>query len=207
MTIKSGEFYLSSMPSGTRPAPDAENGALFLYSSGDAAPRQVVTFNDFVYPGVVTDHNLIDFAPPDLVLLKGQIPQEFNGYFLIRPDEESQPLIASEGNPAPTAINAMGTIVLGLDPLLMSGPGPGEIRCPVPPRVEEIDCMADCNDDGEVSVAELTTGVNIALRGLRAAECPAFDRNGDQQVSVDELVQAVTVALEGCSLQGAPGRG
>jgi hypothetical protein len=184
---------------------DAENGAVFLYSSGDAAPRQIVTSNRLVFPGVLTDFNLIDFATPDLVLLKGEIPQEFHGYVLLRPDEDPQPLIASQGNPAPTAINAMGTIVLGRDPLVLSGPGPGEIRCPVRPRVDEIDCPADCNADGTVAVDEIVTGINIALGALQVAECPVFDRNTDEQVSVDELIQAVTVALQGCLPQGAEG--
>jgi len=53
----------------------------------------------------------------------------------------------------------------------------------------------DCNGDLKVVVAELVTGVGIALHPERLSQCPPFDANGDQKVSVAELVGAVAAAL------------
>ena len=59
-------------------------------------------------------------------------------------------------------------------------------------------CIGDCNVDGEVTVDEIITGVNIALGVADAAACAAFDRNGDGAVTVDEILLAVNRALDGC---------
>lgn len=62
-------------------------------------------------------------------------------------------------------------------------------------------CVGDCNGDGEVTVDELLTGVNIALGSLPIERCPVFDANGDGAVTVNEILVAVNNALGGC-----PGR-
>jgi hypothetical protein len=59
-------------------------------------------------------------------------------------------------------------------------------------------CVGDCSADGEVTVDEIITGVNIALGTQTAAACPAFDGNGDGEVTVDEIVTSVNNALNGC---------
>jgi hypothetical protein len=59
-------------------------------------------------------------------------------------------------------------------------------------------CVGDCDGDGEVSIGELITGVNISLGNQQISVCPAFDANGDGQVGINELIQAVNNALEGC---------
>ena len=56
------------------------------------------------------------------------------------------------------------------------------------------------NDDGQVTIAELIRGVNIALGNTPVSACPAFDRDGDGQVTVAELIAAVTASLAGCPL-------
>jgi hypothetical protein len=62
-----------------------------------------------------------------------------------------------------------------------------------------VPCAGDCNGDGEVTVDEVITGVNIAL-GLVAIEvCLAFDSDAAGGVTVDEVVNAITNALDGCS--------
>lgn len=58
-------------------------------------------------------------------------------------------------------------------------------------------CAGDCDDDGQVTVAELTLAVRDAL-GLAEDSCGAADRDGDGTVTVDELVAAVSAALDGC---------
>ena len=60
-------------------------------------------------------------------------------------------------------------------------------------------CAGDCNGDGEVTINELITGVNIALGNDSVSSCPAVDTNGDGEVAVNELIQAVNSALNGCS--------
>ena len=59
-------------------------------------------------------------------------------------------------------------------------------------------CIGDCNGDGEVTVNELITGVNIALGNSPISACPAFDGDGDGEVSIAELIGAVNAALGGC---------
>lgn len=60
--------------------------------------------------------------------------------------------------------------------------------------------VADCDDDGRVTIGELVTSVNILLGNADLARCRAADRRGsDGRVSVNELVLAVIDALEGCN--------
>jgi parallel beta-helix repeat protein len=59
----------------------------------------------------------------------------------------------------------------------------------------DVELTGDCNGNGVVSVAELVTGVNMAL-GLRpAADCPAFDADDDGEVEINELIAGVNNAL------------
>jgi hypothetical protein len=60
------------------------------------------------------------------------------------------------------------------------------------------ECVGDCGGDGQVSVDEIITAVNIALGNRDVQDCPAADANNDGQVTVDEIVTAVNNALNGC---------
>jgi len=60
------------------------------------------------------------------------------------------------------------------------------------------DCAGDCSGDGETTINEVITGVNIALDNAAVAVCSVFDRNGDGSVSVDEIIRAVNAVLLGC---------
>ncbi|MBI3783986.1 MAG: hypothetical protein HY270_11355 [Deltaproteobacteria bacterium] len=60
----------------------------------------------------------------------------------------------------------------------------------------EAQSVGDCNGDGQVTVDELVTGVNIALGSESLSHCPAFDADGDGAVTVDELILAVQSALD-----------
>jgi hypothetical protein len=57
-------------------------------------------------------------------------------------------------------------------------------------------CIGDCNGNGEVTITELLTLVQIA--SCAAGSCAAGDTNDDGQVTVDELLEAVHHALVGC---------
>ena len=55
----------------------------------------------------------------------------------------------------------------------------------------------DCNGNGEVSIDELITLVNVALANAAATACTAGDANGDQRITIDEIIRAVNAALSG----------
>ncbi len=59
-------------------------------------------------------------------------------------------------------------------------------------------CVGDCDGDGQVTVSELVSGVDIALGYLDLSACPAMDANGDGAVEISELIVAVDDALDGC---------
>lgn len=59
-------------------------------------------------------------------------------------------------------------------------------------------CPGDCNGNRVVSVAELLTGVNIALERAPIGACPNADTDHDGTVFVDELTRAVRALLDGC---------
>ncbi|MBI3783583.1 MAG: hypothetical protein HY270_09290 [Deltaproteobacteria bacterium] len=58
-------------------------------------------------------------------------------------------------------------------------------------------CVGDCNGDGEVTIDELITMVNIAAGPGELSTCSAADANGDGAVTIDEIIQAVNIALGG----------
>lgn len=55
--------------------------------------------------------------------------------------------------------------------------------------------VGDCNRDLKVDIAELITGVGIALDLRPLPNCPRFDGDGDRRVSIGELITAVDAAL------------
>ena len=59
-------------------------------------------------------------------------------------------------------------------------------------------CTGDCDQNCEVRINELVTGVSIAQGGLPLAECAVFDTTGNLQVAVNELILGVTRLLRGC---------
>jgi WD40-like Beta Propeller Repeat len=63
-------------------------------------------------------------------------------------------------------------------------------------------CTGDCNSNGQVTVDEILTMVNIALGNTAVTNCTAGDANADHQITVDEILTAVNSALNGCVAQG-----
>jgi hypothetical protein len=59
-------------------------------------------------------------------------------------------------------------------------------------------CTGDCNRDGEVTIDEIITGVNIGLDLAPVALCPEADADGNGEVTIDELIKAVNYALTAC---------
>jgi hypothetical protein len=59
-------------------------------------------------------------------------------------------------------------------------------------------CPGDCDASGQVDIAELIRGVNIALGTLDLPACSAIDSSANGAVTIDELIAAVSAALNGC---------
>jgi hypothetical protein len=59
-------------------------------------------------------------------------------------------------------------------------------------------CPGDCSGNRIVTVAELLTGINIALERASVTACPSSDTDHDGHVFVDELTRAVRALLNGC---------
>ena len=59
-------------------------------------------------------------------------------------------------------------------------------------------CVGDSNSDGQVTVNELLTMVNIALGNASVSACDAGAAGDDGQITVDEILKTVHNALNGC---------
>ena len=59
-------------------------------------------------------------------------------------------------------------------------------------------CPGDCDGNGEVSIDEVVTAVNIGLAILPLERCAAADRDGDGEVSIDEVIAARNFGLADC---------
>jgi hypothetical protein len=65
-------------------------------------------------------------------------------------------------------------------------------------QTAKLACAADCNGDGQVSVNEIVTMVDIALGSAPLSECEPGDANHDGQITINEILTAVDNALNGC---------
>ena len=74
-----------------------------------------------------------------------------------------------------------------------STPAPGT---PTPTPIV-IACAGDCNGDGEVTIDEIISLVNVALGDIPLT-CPSADLNHDGEITMDELIVAINNALAGC---------
>jgi len=67
-----------------------------------------------------------------------------------------------------------------------------------PPTATPLFCAGDCNDSGDVNVAELIRAVSIALGNLPLDTCRNADIDGNGRIAINELLIAVRNALDGC---------
>jgi hypothetical protein len=72
---------------------------------------------------------------------------------------------------------------------------PTATTTPAPP----IACVADCNDDDEVSVDEVVRAITIALATRPLDTCEEADPDGDGVPGIDELLRAVAGSVSGCA--------
>jgi len=81
-----------------------------------------------------------------------------------------------------------------------ASPTPSPTNTPAPPTATHFigPCVGDCDGDGQIRVAEIITGVNIAIGRAEMSRCPGFDHDGSDSVAINELVLAVNASLRGC---------
>ena len=99
---------------------------------------------------------------------------------------------------AETGLDVYAAHTLTIDPA-----NPSRIYAGTDQGVYEIEVVpapgtGDCNGDGQVTIAELITLVNLALGTPGSMPCAAGDVNGDETITVNEIIAAVNRALEGC---------
>ena len=91
--------------------------------------------------------------------------------------------------------------VNSLDQRGFARPGAGHTHCSIGAfefYFAPVACAGDCSGDGQVTVDEILTLVNIALGNTPVTTCEAGDANHDGQITVDEILTAVNNALNGC---------
>jgi hypothetical protein len=98
-------------------------------------------------------------------------------------------IVVGAAAPTPTPTNV---------PLLLTPTPTATATATEVPTASGKTCVGDCGSDGEVTVNELITGVNMALGVTPLSACPVFDANDDGEVTIDEVLQAVNSALNGC---------
>lgn len=82
--------------------------------------------------------------------------------------------------------------------------GPGDLgsrvtrAAPILRNAGQPVCVADCDEDRQVTVDEVVRAVNIALGHVELAICRPADRDGSGEVTVDELIEGVRRLLYGC---------
>jgi hypothetical protein len=65
-------------------------------------------------------------------------------------------------------------------------------------QVGALSCGGDCNGDGQVTVDEVLTLIDIALGSVAITQCEPGDSNRDGHITIDEILTAVENALNGC---------
>ncbi|HVM97771.1 MAG TPA: hypothetical protein VMT89_15355, partial [Candidatus Acidoferrales bacterium] len=108
----------------------------------------------------------------------------------------------TDGNSVSGAVGLNGSVTVvakgsptaspSITPTTTSTPSPTSSPTVKPP------CVGDCNGDGETTIDELLTMVNISLESLPVSACLVGDANGDGAVTVDEIIAAVNNASDGC---------
>jgi hypothetical protein len=112
------------------------------------------------------------------------------------------PAVSSRSNVHVWASDSYGqtadaTFSLTINP--PTGPTATPTATPTPtPTKTPGPCGGDCGSDGQVTVDEILTMVNIALGDMGVSSCSAGDDNDDNQITVDEILTAVNNALSGC---------
>ena len=105
-------------------------------------------------------------------------------------DEPASTLYYQCGNHQP--MNGVIDVVDGPTPT----PTPSPASTPTPTATAS--CVGDCDGDGQVTVDEIITLIDVALGSAAITQCEPGDSNHDGHISIDEILTAVENALNGC---------
>lgn len=207
---QSGIGYIAMSPATGIGAVSAYySGSLTLFDSaalaaGDpstllfpAHPEGVVFSNDgssiFVASHSDAGDGTVTMAPVDNLTNTTSIPMGsalFPQGIALAPNGQTL-YVANAGDNSVSQIDVKSRRVVGSIPVGQSPMGVISISVP-------FDCVADCNEDGQVLIDELLVAVSMSL-GSGTAQCPAADPNNDTHVAINELIQGVQNALRGCN--------
>ena len=114
------------------------------------------------------------------------------------PVETPTPSMTSTASP-PTATATVGASPSPTSTRPKPTPGQLRFRTPTPtPSPVLCSCIGDCNCDGQVTIVEILTLVNIALGSADVSTCLPGDANNDRMITDDEILTAVNNALNDC---------
>jgi hypothetical protein len=179
---------------------DVQPGAL-LRSLGTGSENLLTARSTITVAGTVeaTFANAFFLPVGFMALISGSVtPQP-----LVINDPQS---VACEA-PPPT-VTSTATLPPGVTPTMTpthtptpspspTGPQLTATPTPTPTRTGTV-CAGDCDENGEVTLAEIITGVNIAL-GVQPLElCLSLDSDNDEVVEIREPVAAVANLMQGC---------
>jgi hypothetical protein len=80
-----------------------------------------------------------------------------------------------------------------------SGSAPTPTATETPTSTLERHCPGDCDGNGEVTVGEIISLVNIALGNAQLSSCMRGDADDSHDLTINEIVAAVHAALSGCA--------
>jgi hypothetical protein len=75
-------------------------------------------------------------------------------------------------------------------------PTPSLASTPTPTATAS--CVGDCDGDGQVTVDEILTLIDVALGSAAITQCEPGDSNHDGRITIDEILMAVDNGLNGC---------
>jgi len=188
------------------------------------AATQSAAQTTFTVTGVCCDHYDIDGQPnPTLTVVRGQTynfnlvncaihpfniqsTQGFGGTrysnvannggtsgtvtLTVPVDEPASTLYYQCGNHRP--MNGVINIVDAPTPT----PTPSPASTPTPTATAS--CVGDCDGDGQVTVDEILTLIDVALGSAAITQCEPGDSNRDGRITIDEILIAVDNGLNGC---------
>ncbi|MEO8604924.1 MAG: hypothetical protein ABI629_20320, partial [bacterium] len=103
--------------------------------------------------------------------------------------------------PAPTATATKPSVLVTATATRTRPPTKTRTPTRTPGGTETVgpSCAGDCGGDGRVTIADLTTVINIALGNLVLEDCPAADSNASGEIEIADVIAAVNSALNGCT--------
>lgn len=146
----------------------------------------------------VTRSNEITHSSPRTNDANGQAIFEFTwqapasaGTYMLFGAATSVNLDSSRGSDA--SARTTYAVAVGAVPPTATPTAPSGTPTPTPTQASV--CAGDCNGNGAVTLAEILTGIDIALGRALLSTCAPANVNGDDTINVEENVRSVNAAL------------